>query len=55
LSNSKLVNFRPYKYYYFQKIEIKKIIEELLYKSFIQPLSDLFDSLVFLVKKNDNS
>jgi Reverse transcriptase (RNA-dependent DNA polymerase) len=55
LPDSKPVNIRPYRYSYFQKLEIENIIEDLLQKSFIQPSSSPFSSLVLLVKKNDNT
>jgi hypothetical protein len=55
LSNSKQVNLRPHSYSYFQKLEIEKIIEELLQKGFIQPSSGPFASPILLVKKKDNS
>lgn len=40
---------------YFQKLEIEKIVEELLKNSFIQPSTSSFASLVLLVKKKDGS
>ncbi|KAJ4733316.1 polyprotein [Rhynchospora pubera] len=46
---------RPYRYSYFQKIEIEKIIEELLRNKFIQPSSSPFASPILLVKKKDDT
>ncbi|KAJ4750853.1 polyprotein [Rhynchospora pubera] len=52
-SDSKPINLRPYRYSHFQKLEIDKIIEELLANSIIQPSSSPYASPVLLVKKKD--
>jgi uncharacterized protein (UPF0297 family) len=49
------VNLRPYCYNYFQKIEMDKIIEELLKNSVIQPSTSPYASPVLLVKKKDGT
>lgn len=46
---------RPYRYSYFQKLEIEKIIEELLNSSLIQHSDSPFASPVLLVKKKDDN
>lgn len=55
LPNSKPVNLRPYRYSYFQKIELEKFIEELLKASRIQPSTSPYASPALLVKKKDGS
>jgi Reverse transcriptase (RNA-dependent DNA polymerase) len=55
LLNSKPVNLRPYRYSHFQRLEIEKIIEDLLQKSFIQPSHNPFASPVLLFKKKDGT
>jgi Reverse transcriptase (RNA-dependent DNA polymerase) len=49
------VNLRPYRYSYFQKLELDKIIEELLATGIIRPSTSPFASPAFLVKKKDGS
>ena len=46
---------RPYKYPYFQKTEIEKIVRELLEVDFIRPSQHPFLSHVLLVRKADGS
>lgn len=55
LPNAKLINLRPYRYSYFQKIELEKIIEELLQNYVIRPSTSPFASPTLLVKKKDGS
>jgi Retroviral aspartyl protease len=52
---SKPFTLRPYRFSYFQKLEIEKILEELLANDFIQPSSSAFASPVLLVKKKNRS
>ncbi|KAJ3689885.1 hypothetical protein LUZ61_019049 [Rhynchospora tenuis] len=52
---SQPISIRPYRYSYFQRLEIEKIIEELLTNSFIRPSTSPYSSPVLLVKKKDNS
>jgi Retroviral aspartyl protease len=51
--NSQPVNLRPYRYSHFQRIELDKIIEELLKNEVIRPSTSLFASPALLVKKKD--
>ncbi|XP_078157488.1 uncharacterized protein LOC144553264 [Carex rostrata] len=53
--DSKPINLRPYRFSHYQKLEIDKIIEELLKNSFIQPSCSPYSSPILLVKKKDNS
>ncbi|KAJ4789024.1 polyprotein [Rhynchospora pubera] len=52
---TKTINLRPYRYSYFHKIEIEKIITELLSNQLIQPSNSPYASPVLLVKKKDGS
>jgi hypothetical protein len=49
------VYVRPYRYPYFQKTEIKKIVRELLQSRVIRPSQSHFSSPVLLVRKADES
>jgi hypothetical protein len=49
------VHFRPYRYTYFQKMELEKIIEEMLKSSIIRPSSSPFASPARYVKKKDGT
>jgi Reverse transcriptase (RNA-dependent DNA polymerase)/RNase H-like domain found in reverse transcriptase/Retroviral aspartyl protease/Retrotransposon gag protein len=53
--NSQLVNLRPYRYSHFQRLELDKIIEELLSNGVIRPSTSPFVSPALLVKKKDGS
>ncbi|KAJ1702741.1 hypothetical protein LUZ63_002520 [Rhynchospora breviuscula] len=53
--DAKTVNLRPYRHSYYQKLEIEKIISELLENKFIQPSTSPFASPIILVKKKDNT
>ena len=46
---------RPYRYHYFQKTEIEKIIRELLEVGSIRPSQSPFSSPVLLVREADGS
>ena len=48
LPGAKPVNLRPYRYTYFQKVELEKIIEELLKNSIIQPPTSPYASPALL-------
>ncbi|KAJ3701854.1 hypothetical protein LUZ61_005559 [Rhynchospora tenuis] len=49
------VNVRPYRFSHFQKMEIEKIIEELLLSGYIRASTSPFASPILLVKKKDHS
>ena len=46
---------RPYRYLYFQKFEIEKIVNELFELGSIDPIQNPFSSPVLLVRKADGS
>ncbi|KAJ3707739.1 hypothetical protein LUZ61_011444 [Rhynchospora tenuis] len=54
-TDSSPVNLRPYRFSYFQKLEIEKIIEELLKSGYIRPSTSPFASPILLVKKKDQT
>ncbi|KAJ4795033.1 polyprotein [Rhynchospora pubera] len=49
------INLRPYRFSHFQKLEIEKIIEELLQSGYIRASSSPFASPILLVKKKDQT
>lgn len=53
--DSKPIALRPYRFSYFQRLELEKIVTELLKNSLIQPSQSSYSSPVLLVKKKDGS
>jgi hypothetical protein len=53
--NYKPINIRPYRYSYFQKLELEKIIAKMLQSHVIRPSTSPFASPALLVKKKDGS
>ncbi|XP_062099393.1 transposon Ty3-I Gag-Pol polyprotein isoform X1 [Humulus lupulus] len=52
---SKPVNVRPYRYPYFQKDIIEKLVREMEQYGFVQPSNSPYSSPILLVKKKDGS
>jgi Reverse transcriptase (RNA-dependent DNA polymerase)/RNase H-like domain found in reverse transcriptase/Retroviral aspartyl protease len=55
IPNTKPINLRPYRYSYFQKLELETIIAEMLNSSIIRPSTSPYASPALLVKKKDGS
>lgn len=55
LPNSQPVNIHPYRYSYYQKVEIEKIVKELMQTGLIWPSRNPFSSPALLVKKANGS
>ena len=53
MPNTEAINVRSYHYSPRQKIEIERLIKDMLHKSIIQPNHDPFASPVLLVKKKE--
>ena len=55
LPSTSAMNVYPYRYLYYQKLEIKRLTREMLADGIIWPSNSLFSSPVLLVKKKDGS
>lgn len=51
--NTEPVSVRPYRYPYYQKTEIEKMVRELLQSKLMRPSNSPFSSPILLVKKAD--
>jgi len=55
LPNQPPINRRRYRYPHYQKIEIEKLVKELLQSRIIRPSRSSFSSPVLLIQKSDGS
>lgn len=53
LPGSQTPNLRPYRYSYYQKNEIERLVREMLSAGVVRPSVSSFSSLVILVQKKD--